>query len=171
MDFRTPEGFEQIYRLHWKKLFGICLYQVQDEELAKEIIQDIFKSLWERRSKLEINSSLEAYLIRAVKLEVMDYFRTKANHDQHLMHVVAETVHEEDTTEQTLDLQELNETMEVLIEQLPAQCKRVFELSRQVGLKNREIAAELLISEKAVEYHITKALNHLRSNLPAYRSA
>ena len=171
INIKTPNGFEKIYRLYWKKLFGICYYQLQDEELAKEIVQDIFKALWEKRERLEIKSSIEAYLIRAVKLEVMEYYRTKATHHEHLLRITANLPDQENTTAETVAFQELSQSIDELIEQLPSQCKRVFELSRAMGMKNREIATELLISEKAVEYHISKALYYLRANLREYRSA
>jgi RNA polymerase sigma factor (sigma-70 family) len=52
-----------------------------------------------------------------------------------------------------------------LVETLPAKCKSVFKMSREQGLSNREIASVLLISERAVEHHITKALKTLKANL------
>ena len=101
----------------------------------------------------------------------MEYFRTKATRQKHLLKIARDLDEQENTTENTIAFRELSESIDELVEKLPTQCKRVFELSRQMGLKNKQIAAELLISEKAVEYHISKALNHLRSNLGEFKSA
>jgi len=167
-DLKTPEAFEKIYRTHWKKMFGICYYQVKDEELAKEMVQDIFKSLWERRDQLNVTGPLENYLVRAAKLEAMAYYRTKAIHGQHQKCIMEDTCQSEYCTDNQVAFDELNNRVEVLVDRLPCQCREVFKLSREKGLKNKEIASALLISEKAVEYHMTKALKFLQKNLQEY---
>ena len=63
----------------------------------------------------------------------------------------------------------LKEQVNVLVDTLPCQCKRVYKMSREQGLNNKEIASALLITERAVEYHIAKALQMLRANLTPYR--
>ena len=166
----SREGFEKAYREYWKELYGLCYYQVQDEELAKEIIQNIFKSLWERRAKLEIKTSLKGYLVRAVKLEVMEYYRTEVCHNEHLKNYALEQANVASAPGWEVEFKELNGTLNSLVNGLPTQRQRVFKMSRYDGFKNHEIASKLDISTKAVEYHISKALSHLRSHLQEYRT-
>lgn len=167
--FQSREGFAKVYREYWQELYGICYYQVQDEELAKEIIQNIFKSLWERRKKLEIKTTLKGYLVHAVKLEIMEHYRTKISHEEHLKLYALQQTGVNSAAGWEVEFKELNGALNSLVDGLPMQRQRVFKLSRYEGFKNHEIASELDISTKAVEYHISKALSHLRSHLQEYQ--
>ena len=169
-EIKSRSGFELAYRTYWKELFGICYYQLQDEEQSKEVIQNVFKSLLERREKVVIKNSLKGYLIRAVKLEIMDYFRTEASHSKHMKGYALEQTNLASATGWETEFQELNGKLSKLVNGLPVQRQRVFKMSRYDGLKNHEIASQLDISTKAVEYHISKALGHLRSELQEYRA-
>jgi len=71
-------------------------------------------------------------------------------------------------TENEVMVSSLSERITNLIENLPSQCRRVFKMSREQGLSNKEIASDLLISERAVEYHISKAVTSLKSHLTEY---
>ncbi|WP_400262255.1 sigma-70 family RNA polymerase sigma factor [Sphingobacterium sp. SG20118] len=70
--------------------------------------------------------------------------------------------------EYPLIAEELSQKISTLVNKLPAQCKNVFQMSRDQGLTNKEIANKLLISERAVEYHISKALKTLKTELNDY---
>ncbi|MEM0941319.1 MAG: sigma factor [Bacteroidota bacterium] len=76
-DIQTSESFEQVYYLRAEKVYSICRKQINNKEAAEEIVQDIFRSLWERRSTLKLQESLEHYLLRAAKLKVFDHFRQR----------------------------------------------------------------------------------------------
>ena len=164
-NFKTAKGFEKIYKSFFKKVYGICFHQTQNESISEEMVQDIFHSLWKRKETLVIKTSIEHYLLRAAKLEVMEYFRTKARREKHLKCIYNEYCSSSNCTEEDLVFTELVEKLDVLIDQLPCQCRNVFKLSREKGMNNKEIASTLLISEKAVEYHITKSLSFLKKHI------
>lgn len=161
--------FETIYNLYWKKLYSICYKHIEDVDIAKDLVQDIFISLWERQKKLVINDSLEKYLVKAAKFKVFEYIRNKVGHESKL-----ETLsyfQNQDQASSSLELveyKELQEKVNAAISLLPDHCKNIFLQSRIKGLKNKEIAQELQITERTVEYHITKALSHLRIRLKEY---
>ncbi len=161
--------FERLYKSCWKKLFGICYHQIRNEDIAKEIVQDIFRSLWERRESLQIRGSAEQYLIRAAKLEIMDYFRTMASREVHLTCIFSDYCDSDTCTEQDIHARDLKKHVELLVDSLPCQCREVYRRSRELGMSNKEIASSLLISVKAVEYHMTKALSFLKRNLQEYK--
>lgn len=163
-------SFEMLYRKYWKKLFGICFNQTNDEQIAQEMVQDIYRSLWERRNTLEITTSIENYLVRAAKLEVMEYFRTKVNREQHLECLLSDYCESDYCTEHEVSTNDLKNHVDFLVDRLPCRCREVYKRSREQGMNNKEIASSLLISVKAVEYHLTKALSFLRQNLKEYQS-
>ncbi|MGV3602629.1 MAG: RNA polymerase sigma-70 factor [Dyadobacter fermentans] len=156
------QSFERIYNQNWAKLYSIALCRLEDEDLAKELVQTIFVSLWERRESLVIEGNVSHYLTRAMKLKVLEYFRVEQLHDQHLGEMARLMDRQENTTENLVLLDELRGRVQQLSSSLPCQCRRVFELSRVQGLNTREIAMEMVISEKTVKNHLTRALSFLK---------
>lgn len=161
-------SFRQIYLLHWDKVFAVCYNNTQDEELAKGMVQDIFKSLWERKEELEITVSIERYLLRSAKFKVFEHFRNSKTRQEVHHNFLTETCPAENCTENEIMYNHLKNKVNDLIDTLPCQCKRVFKMSREQGMTNKEIASSLLISERAVEYHISRALKTLKTNLSDY---
>jgi len=156
--------FETVYNLYWEKVYAVCYNGIREVEPAREMVQDIFKSLWERRDELELDN-VKNYLIRAAKFKTFDYIRDKGSQQKHLCSKYQDCPNSSNCTEELVLFNNLQEKVNILVDTLPCQCKRVFKMSREQGLTNREIASSLLISERAVEYHISKALGVLRSNL------
>lgn len=165
---KDAKWFAQTYERYWEKVYFVCYNNLKDREVAKEMVQDIFKSLWERKDTLEITSSLEHYLVRAAKLKVFEHIRNKTIRQKHLDCVMRAHCESVNCTEEEVLFQGLTEKVKHLVDRLPCQCQNVFRMSREQGLSNKEIASSLLISERAVEYHITKALSFLRKNLTEY---
>lgn len=164
----TKNWFRCIYDLYWKKVYAYCLYHTADAQIAEETLQDIFYSVWERRETLDQDMPIERYLVKAARNKVVDHFRKRAIHQKHAENILQNTRNSEHTTENTLAFEELSEHVTQLVERLPAQCQKVYRLSREEGMNNRQIASTLVISEKTVEFHLTKALAFLRTNLNGY---
>lgn len=162
------QSFREVYLQHWESVFAVCYHNLHDTEVAKGMVQDIFKSLWERREELEITVSVERYLLRSAKFKVFEYLRNSKIRQEHAQEAVAYDYRATNSTENDVFYNNLKEQVVGLVDTLPAQCRNVFKMSREQGLSNKEIAASLLISERAVEYHITRALSTLRSNLSEY---
>ncbi len=159
------QSFRAVYMQHWEQVYAVCYSNLRDSEVAKGMVQDIFKSLWERRDELEIITSVERYLLRSAKLKVFEYLRNSRIRQEHAEKASHTAAH---YAENDVFYNCLKEQLVQLIDTLPAQCRNVFKLSREQGLSNREIASQLLISERAVEYHITRALSTLKTNLSDY---
>lgn len=161
-DIRTAKGFEQVYCSFFKRMLLICYSKVADEDLAKDIIQDIFKSLWDRRKTLVINGDIEHYLMRALKFKMIDYFRQVSRREA-LKNIAIQPIAESHNhTEEHIAYTELKNQVHKATDKLPDQCRKVFRMSREQGLSNKEIARSLVISERAVAYHISYALQFLR---------
>ncbi|MEM9833829.1 MAG: RNA polymerase sigma-70 factor [Bacteroidota bacterium] len=168
-DFRTLAGFEIVYNLHWKTLYRLCRSYTNDPESSKELVQEIFESLWKNRNKLVIDKSIEHYLIKSAKLKAFQFLRNKTSRKEKLKTEFIEHRQEGNDTENQVNLNVLTQRVTSLVNLLPDQAKRVYVLSREKGLNNKEIAAKLCISPKTVENHLTKSLNFLRENLPEYK--
>ncbi|REG98413.1 RNA polymerase sigma-70 factor [Flavobacterium aquicola] len=167
---KKKHDFESLYRNFWKKLYVICYNKTANREAAEEMVQDIFISLWNRRNELVITSSIEHYLIKSAKLKVIDYYRMQSSVKQNNLMECNLCEHPE-FDEKYLQHNEavykfLEQDIEVVINDLPCQCQKVYRLSREEQLSTAEIADNLNISPKTVKNHLTKALRSIRENIP-----
>ena len=164
----SESSFKEIYNAYWDKVYSVCYANLRDVEVSKGMVQEIFKSLWERKDELEITQSVEHYLLRSAKLKVFEYIRNKKTRQIHLAEIGNSQPRHLNVTENDVSFNGLLDKLGSLIEILPTQCRRVFKMSREQGLSNKEIATSLMISERAVEYHISRALTSLKSGLTEY---
>ena len=163
-NFKTAKGFELLYKAYWEKVFAVCYNNIRQTEIAQEMTQDIFKSLWERREVLELNN-MEHYLVKSAKMKVFEYYRNQTTRNKHLDCIHENYCDSSNCTEEDIAFSELVTELDLLVEKLPCQCQNVFLMSREKGMTNIEIAKKLNISTRAVEYHISKAVTFLKSQL------
>lgn len=133
------------------------------------MVQDIFISLWKRRKELIITTSIENYLVKSAKLKVIDYYRSQYRKQKSITEVCNLCEHAE-FSENTLQHNEaidnfLEKDMQIIVNELPCQCQRIYRLSREEQLSLDEIAERLAISKKTVKNHLTKALSHIRTEI------
>ncbi len=155
-------AFESLFRLHYRALCAFATGYVKDADKAEDLVQDLFFRLWLDREKVQITTSIKAYLYTAVRNRCLTAIKSGSrlvvlNEEAH-DHVQDETISENDHTERIARVQ-------AAIEELPEERKKVFKLSRYEGLKYHEIAEKLGISEKTVENQMGKALKTLRKEL------
>lgn len=162
------ETFRCLYKKYWKKVFGVCYHLLQDVELAKELAQDIFESLWKRRESLCINDNAEAYLLRAAKLAVFEYIRNQHIRQKHLNQYTQDVPESGNSTLETVFYAELSKQLDELLDHLPDKRQQIYRLNFQ-GASHRDIAAMFEVSEKTVEYHLSKAKTFIRRRLKNHR--
>ncbi|WP_348619968.1 RNA polymerase sigma-70 factor [Pedobacter lusitanus] len=153
-------AFTVFYSNNFQKLILVSDRYVKNMHVAEEIVQDMFLKIWEDKELLLYVNSVKAYLYRSVVNASINYINRQKNIEKHHLKIA------EHLTDDDIDIiNEQNELIVLLyneIEQLPEKCQKVFKLSRLEGLKYRDIAAELSISEKTVENHMSNALRLLR---------
>jgi len=159
--------FEDVYNRYWEKVYAVCYNNIREVEVAKEMVQDIFKSLWERKAELQLEN-VEHYLIRSAKFKTFEFIRNKTSRQKIDEFNYQGCVNSSNCTEEQVLFNNLKKNVDLLVDTLPCQCKRVYKMSREDGLSNKEIAEQLVISERAVEYHITKAMTMLKLKLAIF---
>lgn len=161
-------SFENTYNLYWEELYGYCLHHCKDNYRAEEIVQDVFLSLWERQHQLLMEGSIKSYLYKAVKNKVFDFYREQAKKNTLLAELRLKLCDDTCLTENEVYFNDLNSNLGKAIDSLPCRCREVYQLSREGGLNNKEIAIQLSISEKTVEQHMTKALRSIRKKIDSH---
>jgi len=163
----SMEAFEQLFRRYYAPLVAYASRYVSGTETAREIVQDFFVKLYEKRNSLSIDVSVKSYLYRSVYNCCINYINQRNIQDRHLKNIELERTGEENL-ENEINTVELQYKIFEIIEELPARCKRIFKMNRIEGLKNDEIAANLNLSKRTVETQISKALKILRKRLSDY---
>jgi RNA polymerase sigma-70 factor (ECF subfamily) len=158
-------AFEQVFKTHFKNLHAYACTITREEAAAEEVVQQVFFKLWERSKGLSISGSIAAYLYRAVYNESLNYLKHKkvrSEYEQHFTHTMK---NESYRVGKKYSAKELEVQLTRAMNELPEQCRTVFQLSRFEELRYREIADHLGISVKTVENHMGKALKILRTKL------
>ncbi len=161
-------SFEDIFKMHYKKLHAYAYTILRDELDAEEMVQQVFLKLWERNVINELSSSISAYLYRAVHNECLNFIKHRSIKLKHQLHVVYNMKNEVQQPSKNILLKELEQKINAALTDLPEQCRTIFQLSRFEELKYREIAEKLNISVKTVENQMGKALKILRLKLIDY---
>ena len=164
------KAFEKLYHTYWQPLLSAAIHRLGSREIACEIIQDVFASLWQRRQELRITTGFAAYLHTALKYKVLDHIRSQKVRDRYVSEIKRVVVPFHNTTAETIAYQETNNALHRKISQLPEKCRLIFNLSRFEHLSTREIADRLHISPKTVENQIGKALRLLRLSMKEFLS-
>ncbi len=158
-------AFEALFKAHFKALHSYASVMLYHDSHAEEIVQNMFVRLWEKRDLLDVQTSVKAYLYKCVHNDCLNYIKhkkIKARYQDHATFTMND--HTENTSDK-LALGELQDRLQVAMNELPEQCRTIFQMSRFEELKYREIADELGLSVKTVENQMGKALRILRVKL------
>ncbi|MBK1438891.1 sigma-70 family RNA polymerase sigma factor [Parapedobacter sp. ISTM3] len=160
----TPEAYSQLYDRYWKMLYKKAYSRVADEDAAKDIVQDIFISLWQKREELLIRTSLDQFLLGAVKLRVLNHFRSERVKqraiDQALSRMELFVPEEHDRVSRDV----LEAALDEALHGMPENMKQSF-LLRCDNLSIREIAEKLGLAEQTVSNNLSEAIKRLKQKL------
>ena len=156
------EAFDTLYMRYSPIVEQFALSLLKRKEEADDITQNIFLKIWENRSSMSGVHSFRAYLFKMVRNAVYDTFsRRKPTSGLQDSMELGDILRSEDM-EGKISAKDLNMLMDMAVENMPEQRRRVFRMSRRDGLSHKEISMQLGISTKTVEYHMAKALAELR---------
>ncbi|MFZ4521977.1 MAG: RNA polymerase sigma-70 factor [Bacteroidales bacterium] len=161
-------ALESLFREHFTGLCQFAAGYVKDDEVAREIVQDSFVILWEKRQTLDLSKSVKSYLSTAVRNKCLNYLRDHKKFSSDLLaleNLSTETGYE--LADKLVESDILHQ-IEHAINELPEKCREIFQLSRIRNLKYQQIADHLQISVKTVESQMSKALQHMRVRLAEY---
>lgn len=159
---------DQIYLEHYAGLFRYAYTMVHESSTAEEIIHNIFLKLLERNEPLRVHTSLKAYLYRSVNNECLNHIKHQKIKGVYEVETNKAMSNKTQTPLAQLQYRELEERLRTAINELPEQCRSIFQLSRFEDLKYAEIAAQLGLSVKTVETQMGRALKKLRVQLADY---
>ena len=155
--------FEQFFILTFPKVKAFAWKILQSEEDAEDIAQDIFVKLWDNPEIWEDKETWDSYIYTMSRNQIYNFLKHKSIESNY-----REKVIEEDSPSYEFDIydqlyaKELQLLIKLTLDNMPEQRRKVFQMSRQKGMTNKEIADNLQLSIRTVERHISLALQELK---------
>ena len=171
LDKDSELAFSEIYNRYWEKMYSYSIRLTKSDEESADIVQEIFISLWNRKSDLTVRGSLASYLIKSARNLSLRYIERNihlTDFSEKLTEFIADT---SQNIEESISVKELERQIELGIEKLPKKMKEVYILSRNEQLSYREISLKLNISEETVKKQIHNSLKIISSALRGKVSA
>jgi RNA polymerase sigma-70 factor (ECF subfamily) len=161
-------SFELLFKSHFKGLCQFAVTYVKDSEVARELVQDAFVSLWLKRDTIDLDKQVRTYLSTTVRNKCLNYLRDNKRFSKELLEIENLTEFFSFDQPDHLVQSDLLNQIDHAISELPEKCREIFKLNRNENLKYQQIADQLGISVKTVETQMSKALAHLRIRLSEY---
>lgn len=160
------KAFSTLFDLLWGSMYGYAASIIMDDNIAKDMVQEVWIDYWKRRANIETHH-IKAYLYKAIRNRCYNHLRDSKFNEIQIE--AANMVFMASEIEQEEDVVELTKKIDQILSSLPSRCQEVFGLSRIDNINNKEIAEKLNISQRSVENQISTALSKLRKELSLVR--
>ncbi|MBC6112467.1 RNA polymerase sigma-70 factor [Pedobacter fastidiosus] len=165
ISMKDIKAFDGMYRCHYKRLYILSFRHLRSQEMAEEIVHDVFIKIWNLKNPPVLSYSLSSYLSKAVvntSLNALKHEKTVKGYTD--LGEIGELAQNDHTDEaEALEMQLI--ALERAIEELPEQCRKVLLMSKFEKLKQQDIAYRLDISIKTVKNHLTYGYKKLKEHL------
>ncbi|TKG89231.1 RNA polymerase sigma-70 factor [Puteibacter caeruleilacunae] len=158
----SHESFRLLFDEYSTALFKFSMGYLKSTEAAEDIVQEVFVKVWEHRKNLKTNTSFKSYLFTIALNAIRKQFNKLSQLKEIKHDLLYEFTPHKDGFDQKQEYEILENKLNQLIEQLPEQRKDIFRKKKIEGKSLKEIADELNVTTKAVEYHITQAMKFLK---------
>lgn len=159
------KAFGILFMMYADKLFKFSRSFYADDSDAEEIVQEVFLKIWVKREQITDPGTFNAYIYTIAKNLIYNNLKRKVYSRRYYSYLKTSRSDHANLVEESFKFNELEETVQQIIMELPTKRKEIFLLSRNEGLSNKEIAQKLNISLRTVETHIHLALKHIKKIL------
>lgn len=164
------KAFDELYHLYKIRTYYFILKIVKLKEETEGLVQDVFIKLWENRSKINEDETLRLWLFKVAYNLSIDRLRKLSHNKEYIDYLKHSPNNGNLDTEKAVNYSILQEHLEGVISTLPEQRQKIYILSRNEGMSNKEIAEELNISTNTVENQMVSALKVIRKSLQSFRT-
>ncbi|MBO9733153.1 MAG: RNA polymerase sigma-70 factor [Chitinophaga sp.] len=159
------EAFRLIYQRYWDPLFNIAFKRLQDAEEARDIVQEVFVTVWDQRAQLQPRESLLPYLQVILRNRIFNLYARNEVKLKYIVETQWQVTFAQNNAVQQLTLKELQDIVNDAIAQLPPRMQEIFLLNREEQLTPAEIAEHLSLSVQTVKNQLHRATEKMREHL------
>ena len=163
----NDEAFAELFNRHWDNVYRMVYARIRHCSATEELAQEIFMKLWDKRAELAIEN-FSAYLYTCVKHRCLNYIESKMARKKHWERYKVFLSVQDDSTNKTIAFNDLREALDKGLNTIPKKSKAIFRLNRFEGRSVKEIAGQMNLSEKAIQYHLTRSVRELRLYLKEF---
>ena len=161
----NESAFKQIYDRYWLGIYKTVKRYTKSQEVAEDIVQEIFTTLWNNRTHFTEVINIEYYLITMAKNLTYKTLRKMAFEKEVRNHWSEEGLRTENVESDAVLDQQYAQLIQHAVGLLPSQQKQIFQMAKVEGLSHKDIATQLKISHLTVKTHMAKALRTIRHYL------
>jgi len=161
----SENAFTEIYNRYWSVLYLHARHMLNNRDEARDIVQEVFTSFWNKAETLAATTNINAYLYRSTRNSVLNLIRKEKSKQAYLSELGDFYEKGEFSTDSQVNFNELKRLIDQEVALLPIKMRRVFEMSRNENLSHAQISQQLDISDLTVKKQINKALHILRHRL------
>jgi RNA polymerase sigma-70 factor (family 1) len=158
-------AFAEIYERYWKVMYVHALKMLRNEDDSKDLVQELFASLWTKAAEITFNINLSGYLYVSLRNKIINLIQQKNIRRDYLNSLASFAEETRNITLEQINEKEISIVVEAEIQNLPLKMRKIFELSRKQNLSHKEIASQLDISDKTVKKQIGYAIRILKLRL------
>jgi len=165
----SNDAFEYLYHTYAPRLYGFVRNLTKSSDLAEEVVQETFIKIWENRAYIRPEFSFKSYLFMIARNHVINVFRKQSLisslEESHTLQ--NDIAFSENNAENLAELNELKAYIEKAKSHLSPRQREIFELSKEKGLSNQEIADKLKISSQSVKNQLSTSLHTMQTYFDA----
>jgi len=161
----SEEAFRQLFEKYWEDLYRMAHRRLASPEDIKDILQDVFLSLWNNIDQVNADESLGGYLYTSLRNRIFNFFEKRQNRLNCLMKQPFNPVESEEIIWNRFNTKEIQKVIALQVAAMPPKMKRIYLLSKNEQLTISEIAELLNLSPQTVKNQLHRALERMRHNL------
>ena len=157
-------AYQELFERYAPRIYQFSLSYLKNNADAEELVQDVFLKIWEKRDMLDDSKNIKSFIFKVAINTIYDFIRHKNIENAFNDYTRASVEPNSDNTWHTVIYDEMQENLQRLVAQLPAQQQKIFRLSKEEGLTSEEIAVKLNLSKRTVDNHIYRAVSFLKEH-------
>ncbi|MCF0050567.1 sigma-70 family RNA polymerase sigma factor [Dyadobacter chenwenxiniae] len=155
-------AFNELYVRYWKVIYDIGFKKLHNASLAEDLVHDLFVDIWNKRQEITIHSTFIGYLHTMLTNRLIDQNRKEVFRLRVQQSLLDRTAASENQFFDAVACNDIEKQLMAEVENLPADMRKIFLLSRQEHLSTSEIAQKLSLSPQTVKNQISNAIRRLR---------
>lgn len=158
-------ALEELFNHYYPRLYNFSKAFLKFDDGIDDILQEVFLKIWRTRKDIKSTTTFNAYIFTITQNLLLNELRSRLNNQKMRDRLAKSSLAEEYLSFQHIEYDELKRKIDQAVEELPEKQKEIFKKSRIEGLSHKEIAEELGVTAKTVEYHISQSVKLLKDRL------